>query len=234
MSIEHVEVSIDCAVGYSPHLHSFVYPPRERLDEPFKDKQPHLYTLIVRPDNTYTIRVDHRVVNEGSLLTDFQPAVNPEREIDDASDSKPSDWDEREKIADPESHKPDDWNEDEPAQIVDTTATRPDGWLESEEELIPDAEATKPDDWETDMDGEWEPPLVANPLCEKAIGCGLWQAPQIPNPAYKGKWYAPLIDNPNYRGKWAPRKIANPDWFEDLEPFRMKAIVSCNECWWIV
>lgn len=202
------------------------HPHRERLDEPFKDKQPHLYTLIVRPDNSYTIRVDHRVVNEGTLLADFQPAVNPDAEIDDDTDRKPADWDEREKIADPESHKPEDWNEDEPAQIVDTTATRPDGWLENEEELVPDAEATKPDDWDTDMDGEWEPPLVANPLCEKAIGCGLWQPPQIPNPAYKGKWYAPLIDNPNYRGKWAPRKIPNPDWFEDKQPFRMKPIVS--------
>lgn len=73
----------------------------------------------MRPDNTYTIRVDHKVVNEGSLLTDFTPAVNPPKFIDDVTDIKPADWDEREKIADPDSQKPEDWNEDEPPQIPD-------------------------------------------------------------------------------------------------------------------
>ena len=31
----------------------------------------------------------------------------------------PADWDEREKIADPEATKPDDWDEDAPRQIID-------------------------------------------------------------------------------------------------------------------
>lgn len=199
---------------------------RERLEEPFKDKQPHLYTLIVRPDNTYTIQVDRRTVNEGSLLVDFTPSVNPDREIDDTSDSKPTDWDEREKIADPAAERPHDWDEDAPAQIVDATANKPFGWLDDEEELVADPAAVMPADWDTEMDGEWEPPLIENELCTKAVGCGLWQAPQVPNPAYRGRWHAPLIDNPNYRGKWAPRRIANPNWFEDLQPFRMRSIVS--------
>ena len=69
------------------------------MEEPFKDKLPHLYTLILRPDNTFEIRVDHKLINEGSLLKDFNPAVNPPREIDDPEDKKPSDWDEREKVA---------------------------------------------------------------------------------------------------------------------------------------
>lgn len=46
----------------------FFFPFRERIEEPFKDKHPHLYQLILRPDNTYTIRVDHKVVNEGNVL----------------------------------------------------------------------------------------------------------------------------------------------------------------------
>lgn len=198
---------------------------RERLEEPFKDKQPHLYTLIVRPDSSFTIRVDHRTVNEGSLLTDFTPPVNPEKEIDDPEDFKPNDWDEREKIANPEAVKPEDWDEDAPAQIEDAGATKPDGWLDDEEELIYDPSAVKPEDWDTDMDGEFEAPLIANPVCEKAVGCGLWKAPVIPNPNYKGKWHAPLIDNPNYRGKWLPARIPNPDFFEDQQPFRMQPIV---------
>lgn len=76
------------------------------------------------------------------------------------------------------------------------------------------------------MDGEWEAPLIDNPICEKASGCGEWKAPQIDNPNYQGKWRAPLIDNPNYQGKWSPRKIPNPDFFEDLNPFHMTPIVK--------
>ncbi len=39
------------------------------------------------------------------------------QEIDDPNDSKPEDWDEREKIADPEAKKPEDWDESQPRQI---------------------------------------------------------------------------------------------------------------------
>lgn len=91
--------------------------------------------------------------------------------------------------------------------------------------MVPDANAVKPEDWDPEMDGEWEAPLVANPVCEKAVGCGLWKAPMISNPKYKGKWRAPLIDNPNYQGKWSARKIPNPEFYEDLQPFKMATIV---------
>lgn len=72
---------------------------RDRLEEPFKDKLPHLYQLVIRPDNTFEISVDHKVVNQGSLLSEFTPPVNPPREIDDPEDKKPKDWDEREKVS---------------------------------------------------------------------------------------------------------------------------------------
>ncbi|XP_032597402.1 calnexin isoform X2 [Drosophila grimshawi] len=206
--------------------------PKNRLEEPFKDKLPHLYQLVLRPDNSFEIRLDHKIINEGSLLTDFKPAVNPPAEIDDPSDQKPSDWDEREKIPDPTSQKPDDWNEDAPPQIPDASAVMPDGWLEDEPDMIADPTASKPDDWDTEIDGEWEAPLVDNPVCEKSAGCGKWKAPLIPNPEYKGKWRAAMIENPNYQGKWAPRKIANPDFFEDLQPFKMTPISAVGlELW---
>ncbi|XP_066999252.2 calnexin isoform X2 [Anabrus simplex] len=207
--------------------------PKDRLEEPFKDKKPHLYTLRLHPDNTFTIALDQKIINEGSLLEDFTPPVNPPSEIDDPDDKKPEDWDEREKIADPEARKPDDWDESAPAMIPDPDATKPDGWLDDEPEMIPDPNAEKPDDWDADMDGEWEAPLIANPKCESAPGCGPWKAPLINNPAHKGKWRAPLIDNPNYKGKWKPRRIPNPDFFEDKNPFStMKAIDAVGfELW---
>jgi hypothetical protein len=79
---------------------------------------------------------------------------------------------------------------------------------------------------DVEMDGEWEAPLIPNPLCESAPGCGPWATPMIDNPAYRGKWRPPLVDNPNYKGKWRPRRIPNPEFFEDTEPFRMTSIVS--------
>ena len=40
-------------------------------------------------------------------------------EIPDPEDSKPEDWDERERIPDPADSKPDDWDETAPAKIPD-------------------------------------------------------------------------------------------------------------------
>lgn len=69
------------------------------MEEPFKDKRPHLYTLILKPDNSFSVLLDNKEVNSGSLLEDFTPAVNPPEEIDDPSDKKPSDWDDRERVS---------------------------------------------------------------------------------------------------------------------------------------
>ncbi|CAH1100605.1 unnamed protein product [Psylliodes chrysocephalus] len=206
--------------------------PKERIEEYFSDKLPHLYTLILNPDNTYEISVDKKLVNSGSLLEDFVPPVNPPAEIDDPNDKKPEDWDEREKIPDPEATKPEDWDEDAPAQIFDESAVMPSGWLENEPSHISDPDAIKPSDWDSDMDGEWEPPLIENPACTSAPGCGHWEPPLINNPAYKGKWRPPMIDNPNYKGKWRPKKIPNPEFFNDEHPFRMTTVSAIGfELW---
>lgn len=37
------------------------------------------------------------------------PPVNPSKEVEDPTDKKPDDWDERPKIPDPNAVKPDDW-----------------------------------------------------------------------------------------------------------------------------
>lgn len=40
-----------------------------------------LYTLIVRPDQTFSIKINDEESTKGSLLEDFTPAVNPPSEI---------------------------------------------------------------------------------------------------------------------------------------------------------
>ncbi|OAQ34559.1 Calreticulin-domain-containing protein [Linnemannia elongata AG-77] len=194
-------------------------------------KRTTLYTLIVNPDQTFEIKINGESAASGSLLEDFQPPVNPIKEIDDASDSKPANWVEEARIPDAKATKPEDWDEDAPATILDEKATKPTDWLEDEAAEIPDPEAVKPEDWDDEEDGDWVPVSVPNPKCV-SNGCGPWVRPRISNPAYKGKWSAPLIDNPDYKGVWAPRKIPNPDFFEDLSPANFEKIGAVGfEIW---
>jgi len=130
----------------------------------------HLYTLIVKPDNTYIVKIDNEKVESGELEADWD--FLPAKKIKDPDAKKPEDWDERETIDDENDKKPEDW--DKP-------------------EHIPDPDAKKPDDWDDEMDGEWEPPQIDNPDYK-----GEWKPKQVPNPAYKGKWVHPEIDNPEY------------------------------------
>ncbi|CAM9678445.1 unnamed protein product, partial [Phaeothamnion confervicola] len=182
------------------------------------DTQFHLYTLVIRADNSFEILIDAESAAKGSLLDAMEPPVNPPKMIDDPNDSKPADWVDTPKIPDPAATKPADWDEDAPQRISDETARMPDGWLEDAPDLVPDPEATVPADWDEEEDGVWEPPLVPNPACASAPGCGKWERPTIANPDFQGEWTAPLIDNPAYKGPWSPRQIENPGFFEDVQP----------------
>jgi calreticulin len=135
------------------------------------DQLTHVYTLIVRPDNTYEVRVDGSKRESGSLADDFD--ILPPKKIKDPSQSKPSNWVYSAKIADPADIKPEGYD-DIPKQVVDP-------------------EATKPDSWDTDSDGEWEAPLIDNPAYK-----GPCKPKMIDNPDYKGPWVHPEIDNPEY------------------------------------
>ena len=191
------------------------------------DGATHLYTAIVGTDNTVKLLVDNKQVKTASLLskTDFKPAVNPEKVIDDAADSKPEEWVDEPKMDDPEAKKPDDWDEDAPPRIVDPAEEKPAAWLDDAPLKVPDPKATPPGDWDVDEDGEWEAPMVDNPDCSGAgKGCGEWQAKQIANPDYKGKWHAAKVDNPAYLGVWKPRQVDNPHYFEDETPYAMAPI----------
>ncbi|KAL5519446.1 hypothetical protein ACEPAH_1129 [Sanghuangporus vaninii] len=190
-------------------------PPKPKIE-----KLTNLYTLIVNPDNSYSVLVNGESVSDGNLLENFNPPVNPPTEIDDPDDKKPDDWVEQKKIPDPDAKKPDDWDEDAPYEVEDEDAVKPGGWLDDEPEFVPDPDAEKPEEWDDEEDGEWIAPTIRNPKCEEAPGCGEWKRPYKPNPNYKGKWYAPLIDNPAYIGEWKPRKIPNPEFFEDLNPVK--------------
>jgi len=136
------------------------------------DEETHVYTLIVKPDQTYKVLIDNEEKQSGKLVDDWDflpPATIPDPEV-----SKPTDWVDEKEIPDPEAKKPQGWD-DIP-------------------EYIRDPDAAKPEDWDDSLDGEWEAPLVPNPDYK-----GPWVSPKIPNPAYKGPWVHPHIPNPAYK-----------------------------------
>lgn len=163
--------------GYSTkRVHAIVtYKEKNLLMKPTveceTDELSHVYTWIIKPDNTYKILIDGEEKKAGSLYDDWDFLLP--KKIKDPSAKKPEDWVDEEFMDDPEDKKPDGYD-DIPAEIVDP-------------------EATKPDDWNEEDDGEWEAPTIPNPDYK-----GEWKAKKIKNPAYKGKWVAPEIDNPDF------------------------------------
>jgi len=63
------------------------------------------HATLYSPNNTYNVLINGESDKNGSLLEDFEPAVNPPKEIDDPKDTKPKDWVDEKKIADPEAKK---------------------------------------------------------------------------------------------------------------------------------
>ncbi|KAJ9178519.1 hypothetical protein P3X46_010397 [Hevea brasiliensis] len=136
------------------------------------DKLTHFYTFILRPDASYSILIDNRERESGSMYTDWD--ILPPRKIKDTNAKKPADWDDREYIDDPNDIKPEGYDS-----------------IPSE---IPDPKAKEPDDWDEEEDGIWKPPKIPNPAYK-----GPWKRKKIRNPNYKGKWKKTTwIDNPEF------------------------------------
>merc|ERR1712070_1197711 len=121
------------------------------------DTLSHLYTLIVKPDNTYEVQIDMNKVDSGSLAEGWD-FLEP-KQIRDPEEKKPTDWVDEAEIDDPEDKKPAGYD-DIPAKIADP-------------------KAKKPDDWDDESDGTWEAPQIDNPEFK-----GAWEAKLIDNPKY--------------------------------------------------
>jgi len=140
-----------------------------KLEYDDKNQFTHLYTMHVKPDNTYEIFFDKKSKAAGKLHDDWK---FPPKSKDDPADSKPADWNDEAKIDDPEDAQPADW---------------------ATEAKVKDPSATKPDGWDDDEDGEWEAPVIENPEFK-----GAWFAKRIDNPAYKGEWKARQVENDDF------------------------------------
>merc|ERR1712012_750125 len=134
----------------------------------------HLYTMILKPDNTVRVEIDQEKIYEGSIKEDWE--VLKPKEIADPEDKKPDDWVEEKRIVDSEAKKPDDWDDEEDGD-----------W----EALMKDNPAYK-GDWSVKRisnpayKGVWEAKKIANPEYEDDnsvykytdfgfLGFDLWQ-----------------------------------------------------------
>lgn len=155
------------------------------------DTYTHVYTLVLKSDNTFKVLIDNKEVRSGSLEDSFD--ILQPKEINDPAFSKPADWVDETHIDDPEDVKPEGYD----AIPVE----------------IDDPEAAKPADWDDELDGEWE-------------------APRIPNPAYKGPWKAKRISNPAYKGEWVHPRIANPAYAPDANLYAFDSLAYVGiEVW---
>eukprot|EP00993_Chasmostoma_nieuportense_P001098 NODE_2007_length_1307_cov_128.483051_g1910_i0.p1 GENE.NODE_2007_length_1307_cov_128.483051_g1910_i0~~NODE_2007_length_1307_cov_128.483051_g1910_i0.p1 ORF type:complete len:418 (+),score=125.19 NODE_2007_length_1307_cov_128.483051_g1910_i0:59-1255(+) len=135
------------------------------------DTLTHVYTAIIKPDNTYEMLIDN-VKKESGKLEDDWDFLKP-RTIPDPKEKKPADWVDEADMLDPEDTKPADWD--------------------AEPETVVDPEATQPEDWDEEEDGTWEAPTIPNPKFK-----GEWKQKRIPNPKYVGPWKAKEIPNPDF------------------------------------
>ncbi|KAK3019900.1 hypothetical protein RJ639_002949 [Escallonia herrerae] len=159
------------------------------------DKLTHFYTFILRPDATYSVLVDNRERETGSLYTDWD--ILPPRKIKDFKAKKPADWEDREYIDDPNAVKPEGYDSI-PAEI-------------------PDPKAKKPAYWDEEDDGIWRPPKIPNPAYR-----GPWKRKKIKNPNYKGKWKTPWIDNPEFEDD-LDLYVLKPIKYVGIEVWQVKA-----------
>jgi len=135
------------------------------------DQYTHQYVFILKPDNTFDIKVDGDSKKSGDVK-EFWDFELP-KEINDPDVSKPDDWVDDPMMEDPDDKKPEDWVEDE---------------------MIVDPDAEKPEDWDDEDDGDWEAPMIPNPDYQ-----GPWSPQEIDNPDYKGPWEHPKIPNPDFK-----------------------------------
>ncbi|KAL3809834.1 hypothetical protein ACJIZ3_000087 [Penstemon smallii] len=155
---------IECGGGYIKLLSGFVNQKKFGGDTPYryayshthKYKSTHFYTFILRPDASYSILIDGRERDSGSMYTDWD--ILPPRKIKAVDAKKPADWNDREYIDDPNHVKPEphDWDEEE------------DGIWKAPK--IPNPQ----------YKGPWKRKKIKNPNYK-----GKWKIPWIDNPEFE-------------------------------------------------
>ena len=98
----------------------------------------HLYTLVIRPDNTFEVLIDNKSVRKGNLADEF-------------------DFLEPKEINDPEAKKPEDWDDEDDGEWEAPMIPNPEYKGEWKPKMIDNPE----------YKGKWEHPMIPNPDFEE-------------------------------------------------------------------
>merc|ERR1719473_1203817 len=115
------------------------------------DKLTHVYTMHVKPDNTYAIFVDGEEKASGNLEDDW--AFLKPKTIPDPDAKKPEDWDERATIPDETDVKPEGWDDEDDGEWEAPMIDNPEYKGEWKQKTIDNP----------DYKGVWSPPDIDNP-----------------------------------------------------------------------
>ncbi|XP_006199157.1 calreticulin-3 [Vicugna pacos] len=117
----------------------------------------HLYTLVLRPDLTYEVKIDGQSIESGSIEYDWHLASL--------------------KTAEKASAEAKEWNE--------ATDDKAQEW----EKHFLDASASKPSDWNSELDGDWQAPMLQKPPYQDGLK---------PEGIAKDVWLHQKMKNTNY------------------------------------
>merc|ERR1712159_836543 len=115
------------------------------------DELTHVYTLVVKPDNTFEVQIDGSKVEDGKLADGWK-FLEP-KEIDDPEDKKPADWVDEAEMDDPEDKKPDDYDDESDGEWEAPQVDNPEYKGEWKAKRIKNPE----------YKGVWAPKKIANP-----------------------------------------------------------------------
>lgn len=162
-----------------------------------------LYTLILKNNQDFEIRINGETAVSGNLVTDadaMSPPIEPPKEIPDEFALSVEEEDTEE-------------DTEEGSEVTEEKSI-PEGWNEHEEPFITKPGATKPKEWDEEEDGVWEPPMIPNPNC--ANGCGKW------NPTVHDSKKGPEKIQEKKKGE--KKLVANPKYYSDPTPSNIKPI----------
>ncbi|KAF5913742.1 hypothetical protein HPG69_017518 [Diceros bicornis minor] len=132
----------------------------------------HLYTLILRPDLTYEVKIDSQSIEAGSIEYDWNLTSLKKME---KSSAESKDW----------------------AQAKDDTSQ---DW----EKHFLDASASKPSDWNSELDGDWQAPMLQKHPYQVRVSSS-WDALGLPPPP-------PWRPGPPYADGLKPEGIDKDVW----------------------
>ncbi|XP_074060497.1 calreticulin-3 isoform X3 [Macrotis lagotis] len=128
----------------------------------------HLYTLTLRSDLTYEVKIDADIIESGNIEEDWN--LGGLRKLEKSALKMPKKLDKLSQNDQSSDIPSQDWNKH-----------------------FLDASANKPSEWNSELDGEWQPSVIQKPNYKDRL-----KSMKMDNLDYKDIWLHQKIENPGY------------------------------------